>query len=285
MPTVPNVCKPASKAANPSSALAALKIQAVRSLIQPTLVSVNPIRITGLYGHNPRQNHLLASLPAADYDRILPHLEFVSMPFETAICEAEAQMDHVYFLTSTIVSLLYETRDGASVETAVIGNEGVVGVTLFMGGGTGLNRAVVKSAGYAFRMKAKVLTEEFGRGGSLQILLLRYTQALIAQMSQTVACNRHHTVMQQLCRMLLLSLDRLPSNEMNMTQGLIANMLGVRRESIAEAAGRLQDEGLIHYRRGHITVLDRPALEARACECYASVKKEYDRLLNDGIGR
>lgn len=242
------------------------------------LAAVPPVRITALYGHNPKQNQLLASLPQEDFDRLLPHLEFISMPFDMTVCEAETQMHHVYFLTSSVVSLLYETRDGASAEIAVIGNEGIVGVTLFMGGGASPNRAVVKSAGYGFRLKASVFMEEFRRGGALQQSLLRYTSALIAQMSHTAVCNRHHNVMQQLCRWMLLTLDRLPSSEMAVSQGLIATMLGVRRESVTEAAGKLQDEGLIQYRRGHITVLDRAGLEGRACECYAGVKKEYDRL-------
>jgi CRP-like cAMP-binding protein len=242
------------------------------------LAAVPPVRITALYGHNPKQNQLLASLPQEDFDRLLPHLEFISMPFDMTVCEAETQMHHVYFLTSSVVSLLYETRDGASAEIAVIGNEGIVGVTLFMGGGASPNRAVVKSAGYGFRLKASVFMEEFRRGGALQQALLRYTSALIAQMSHTAVCNRHHNVMQQLCRWMLLTLDRLPSSEMAVSQGLIATMLGVRRESVTEAAGKLQDEGLIQYRRGHITVLDRAGLEERACECYAGVKKEYDRL-------
>jgi CRP-like cAMP-binding protein len=241
------------------------------------LAAVPPVRITALYGHNPKQNQLLASLPEEDFERLLPHLEFISMPFDMTVCEADTQMHHVYFLSSSVVSLLYETRDGASAEIAVIGNEGIVGVTLFMGGASP-NRAVVKSAGYGFRLKASVFMEEFRRGGALQQSLLRYTSALIAQMSHTAVCNRHHNVMQQLCRWLLLTLDRLPSNEMAVSQGLIATMLGVRRESVTEAAGKLQDEGMIQYRRGHITVLDRAGLEQRACECYAGVKKEYDRL-------
>lgn len=264
-----------------ASALNAIKAKAVREMVQPGLRPVTPVRLAGLYGHNPRQNHLLAGLSEADYDRILPHLEFVSMPFGMTVCEADTAMQHVYFLTSSIVSLMYETRDGASSETAVVGNEGVVGVALFMGGGNSLNRAIVKSAGYGFRLKASILREEFSRGGVFQQMLLRYTQALLTQMSQTAVCNRHHSVVQQLCRWLLLSLDRLPSNEMSMTQGLIANMLGVRRESVAEAAGKLQDEGLINYSRGHIVITDRAGLEARVCECYAGVKKEYDRLLPD----
>ena len=272
----------AEKRAN-ASAINAIKAKAVREMVQPGTRPMAPVRLAGLYGHNPRQNHLLAGLSDTDYDRILPHLEFVSMPFGMTVCEADTAMQHVYFLTSSIVSLMYETRDGASSETAVVGNEGVVGVALFMGGGNSLNRAIVKSAGYGFRLKASVLREEFSRGGVFQQMLLRYTQALLTQMSQTAVCNRHHSVVQQLCRWLLLSLDRLPSNEMSMTQGLIANMLGVRRESVAEAAGKLQDEGLINYSRGHIVITDRAGLEARVCECYAGVKKEYDRLLLDKV--
>ena len=246
---------------------------------QPAPRVTSAVRIAGLYGHNPKQNALLSGLPHDDYERILPHLELVAMPLGMAVCEAGVEMEYVYFLTSSIVSQLYESRDGTATETAVIGHEGLVGVTQFMGGGISLNRAVVKSAGYGFRMKAKTLKAEFFRAGALQSLLLRYTQALLTQMSQTAVCNRHHSVVQQLCRWLLLSLDRLPSNEMSMTQELIGNMLGVRRESVADAAGKLQDEGLIHYTRGHISVMDRVGLEARVCECYAGVKSEYDRLL------
>jgi len=260
-------------------AIAALKKATDRDARRPRVQTENIIRIAGLYGHNPKQNHLLAALPPDDYDRLQPELEMVSMQFGATVFEAGMQMQHVYFPTSSIVSLLYDTRDGASAETAVIGNEGLVGVTLFMGGGTTLNRTVVKSAGYGFRLKAQVLRDEFTRGGALQQLLLRYSQALLTQISQTAVCNRHHSVAQQLCRWLLLSLDRLPTNEMSMTQEMIANMLGVRRESVAEAAGRLQEEGLIHYSRGHITVIDRAGLEASVCECYAGVKHEYDRLL------
>lgn len=238
-----------------------------------------PVRIAGLYGHNPHQNHILAALPAADYDRLASHLELASMPLGMAVYEAGKTMQHVYFPTSSIVSVLHDTKDGASAETAVIGNEGIVGVTLCMGGGAMSGRAVVKSAGYGFRIKAALLKEEFDRGGAMQNYLLRFTQALLTQMSQMAVCNRHHNVAQQLCRWLLLSLDRLPSNELSMTQELIANMLGVRRESVAEAAGRLQEEKLIHYSRGHITILHRRGLEARVCECYADVRHEYDRLL------
>jgi CRP-like cAMP-binding protein len=266
-----------------SNAIAALRKENSRNLQRAATPSESLIRIAGLYGHNPKQNHLLAALPEADYDRLLPELELVSMQFGTTIYETGVQMQHVYFPTSSIVSLLYDTREGASAETAVIGNEGVIGVTLFMGGGTMLNRTVVKSAGFGFRLKAHILRAEFDRGGALQQLLLRYTQALLTQMAQTAVCNRHHTVAQQLCRWLLLSLDRLPSNELVMTQELIATMLGVRRESVAEAAGKLQEEGLIHYSRGHITVTDRPGLERRVCECYHGVKHEYDRLFPEVI--
>lgn len=238
-----------------------------------------PKALAGLYGHSPKHNSLLAGLPAADYERLLPHLEFVDMPFGTTICEAGEQMQYAYFLTGSIVSLLYETADGASSETAVIGYEGMVGVDIVMGGGASLNRAFVKSAGYAFRIKASVLKEEFARGGALQALLLRFTQALFTQMAHTVACNRHHTIVQQLCRWLLLSLDRLPSNKISMTQDLIANMLGVRRESVTEAARKLQDEGLIRYSRGQITVVNRSGLEAQICECYTSLTREYEGLL------
>lgn len=231
--------------------------------------------------HNPKQNQLLAALPAADYGRLLPHLEFVTWPLGLVVFESGAELRHLYFPASGIVSLLYAMENGASTEIAVIGNEGVVGIALFMGGESTPSRAVVQSAGHGYRLKAAVLKKEFDLGGPLQYLLLRYTQALIAQMTQTAVCNRHHAVDQQLCRWLLLSLDRLPSNKLAMTQELIANMLGVRREGVTEAAGKLQEAGLIHYTRGHITVLDRPKLEARVCECYAVVKEEMDRLLPD----
>lgn len=238
-----------------------------------------PIRISGLYGHDPKQNHLLGALPESDYQRLLPQLELVSMRLGSDICACGDQMRHVYFPTSSIVSMLHYTKTGASAETAVIGNEGMVGVSLFMGGGSTSSRMVVTGAGYGFRLHRQILTDEFARGGALQQLLLRYTQALIAQMSQTAVCNRHHSVIQQLCRWLLLSLDRQLSDELSMTQESIASMLGVRRESIAAAAGKLQEDGLIQYRRGHITATDRAGLEARVCECYAGVKEEYDRLL------
>lgn len=227
----------------------------------------------------PQQNHLLAALPPDEFARLLPRLELVSMPLGKVLYESGSQMQHVYFPTTCIVSLLYVTQDGASAEIAVVGNEGILGIALFMGGGTTPSRAVVQSAGHGYRLPAAYLKEEFNRAGPMLHLLLRYTQALITQMAQTAVCNRHHTVDQQLCRWLLMSLDRLPSNEISMTQELIANMLGVRREGVTEAAGKLQSAGLIHYRRGHITVIDRHGLEARVCECYDVVKKEFDRLL------
>jgi CRP-like cAMP-binding protein len=229
--------------------------------------------------HTPRQNHLLAALPAVEYERLLPHLELVPMPLGEALCESGGRLQHVYFPTTCIVSLLYVLEDGASAEIAVVGNEGVLGISLFMGGETTPSRAVVQSAGYGYRLKAQLLKQEFSRAGSVQYLLLRYTQALITQMAQTAVCNRHHSVDQQLCRWLLLSLDRLDTHELIMTQELIANMLGVRREGVTEAAGKLHRAGLIDYHRGHITVLDRSGLEARVCECYHVVKTEFDRLL------
>ena len=228
---------------------------------------------------SPRHNHLLDALPAGDFTRIAPHLELIPMRLGDVLYESGARLRHVYFPTTSIVSLLYVMEDGASAEIAVVGNEGMLGISLFMGGETTPSRAVVQSAGYGFRLKAQLLKDEFGRFGPMMHLLLRYTQALITQMAQTAVCNRHHSVDQQLCRWLLLSLDRLSSNELSMTQELIANMLGVRREGVTEAAGKLQDAGLIRYRRGKITVLDRPGLEARTCECYGVVKAEFDRLL------
>ena len=231
--------------------------------------------------HDPRQNHLLDALPAAERARIFPHLELVPMPLGHSVCEPGMSMRHVYFPTTCIVSLLYVMEDGASAEIAVVGNEGIVGVSLFMGGETTTSRAVVQSAGHAYRLTAQHLKDSFFLAGPVQRLLLRYTQALLTQMSQTAVCNRHHHLDQQLCRWLLLSLDRLSSNELTMTQELIANMLGVRREGVTEAAGNLQRAGLIHYSRGKITVLDRPGLEARVCECYQVVKDEFDRLLPD----
>jgi CRP-like cAMP-binding protein len=225
------------------------------------------------------QNHLLAALPEPSRVALAASLEKVSMPLGMVVYESGGAQGHVYFPTTSIVSLLYVLADGASAEIAVTGNEGLVGIALFMGGETTPSRAVVQSAGDGFRLRAAVLKKQFEADSSLQHLLLRYTQALITQMTQTAVCNRHHSVDQQLCRWLLLSLDRLPGNELVMTQDLIANMLGVRREGVTESAGRLQAEGLIQYRRGHIEVLDRVRLESRVCECYAVVKKEYDRLL------
>lgn len=229
--------------------------------------------------HAPTQNRLLAALPAAVSDLLLPHAELIPMPLGWAVLEGGHKSSYVYFPTSSIISLLYVTENGASAEIAMTGNDGVVGIAMFMGGDSTPSRAVVQSAGYGYRIRSDALKAEFNRGGELQNVLLRYTQALITQMAQTAVCNRHHTVDQQLCRWLLLSLDRLPSNELRMTQELIANMLGVRREGVTESAGKLQDAGLIRYSRGHITVLDRPRVEARVCECYPVVKSEYDRLL------
>ncbi len=229
--------------------------------------------------HSPQQNHLLAALPAADYDRLASHLELIPMKLGDVLYESGDMLRHVYFPTTCIVSLLYVMEDGGSAEIAVVGNEGILGISLFMGGDTTPSRAIVQSAGHAYRLKAELLKTEFGRFGPTMHLLLRYTQALITQMAQTAVCNRHHSVDQQLCRWLLLSLDRLESNELSMTQELIANMLGVRREGVTEAAGKLQDAGLIRYSRGKITVLDRPGLEAQSCECYQVVKTEFDRLL------
>ena len=234
---------------------------------------------------NPRQNHLLRALPEDECERLFPHLELIAMPLGKVLYESGSQLRYVYFPTTSIVSLLYVMADGASAEIAVVGNEGMVGVALFMGGETTPSRALVQSAGHAYRLKGHLLKEEFHRAAALQHLLLRYTQALLTQMAQTAVCNRHHSVDQQLCRWLLLSLDRLPSNKLTMTQELIANMLGVRREGVTESAGKLQEKGLITYSRGQITVLDRPRLEAQACECYEVVKKEFDRLLPDVIAK
>ena len=227
----------------------------------------------------PKQNHLLAALPAVEWERLRPHMELRPMPLGHVLYESGSTMRHVYFPTTSIVSLLYVMENGSSAEIAIVGNEGIIGISLFMGGETTPSRAIVQSAGQAYRIPGKYLKEEFFRAGPLQRLLLRYTQALITQMSQTAVCNRHHTVEQQLCRWLLMSLDRLASNELTMTQELIANMLGVRREGVTESAGKLQKLGMINYSRGRIAVLDRPALEAYACECYAVVKTEFDRLL------
>jgi CRP-like cAMP-binding protein len=233
----------------------------------------------------PSINKLLAALPPDTHRRLQPDLELVSLKLGASLYEAGGKQAYVYFPTNAIVSLLYVMKDGASAEIAVVGNEGIVGIALFMGGETTPSRAVVQSAGHAYRLTSKLLKREFERGGALQHLLLRYTQALITQMAQTAVCNRHHTIEQQLCRWLLLSMDRLPSNVLTMTQELIANMLGVRREGVTEAAGKLQEDGLIHYSRGRITIVSRPKLEKRVCECYAVVKNELDRLLPDEIAR
>ncbi len=229
----------------------------------------------------PTDNRLLAALNDEDFQRIAPHLELAPMELGHILYESGGKLDWVYFPTDSIISLLYVMEDGASAEIAVVGMEGIVGIALFMGGGQTMpNRAVVQSAGQAYRLKGSILTQEFDRSGAVQHLLLRYTLALFTQMAQTAVCNRHHTVDQQLCRWLLLSLDRLPSNELSMTQELIANMLGVRREGVTLAAGKLQKAGLIDYHRGRITVLDRPGLEARVCECYEVVRAEFQRLLS-----
>jgi CRP-like cAMP-binding protein len=229
----------------------------------------------------PMQNHLLATLPKEIFERIAPHLELIPMPLGEVLYESGGQLHHVYFPTTAIVSLHYVMENGASAEIAGVGNEGVVGISLFMGGNTTPSRATVCTSGYGYRLKARLMMEEFNRAGPMMRLMLRYTQALITQMSQTAVCNRHHSMEQQMCRWLLLTLDRLPTSELIMTQELIASMLGVRREGITETAGDLQRSGLISYRRGHITVLDRSGLESRTCECYNVVKKEFHRLLSE----
>ena len=233
--------------------------------------------------NNPKKNHLLGSLGPEEWKRWQPLLEPVAMNLGNVLYESGTALTHVYFPTTSIVSILYVLENGSSAEIAVVGREGLVGVSLFMGGGTTPSRAVVQSAGYGFRLKAKDMKLEFDKGGPVLHLLLRYTQALITQMSQTAVCNRHHSLDQQLCRWLLLSLDRLEGSELVMTQELIANMLGVRREGVTEGASKLQHAGLISYSRGRITVLDRPGLEKRTCECYEMVRKEYDRLLPNKI--
>ena len=228
---------------------------------------------------DPRQNHILDALPQDERDRLFPHLKLVRMPLGMVLYESGAALRHIYFPTDSIVSLLYVMQDGASAEIAVVGREGAVGVSLFMGGETTPSRALVQSAGHAYRLTGKRLKDEFNRHGNMLHVLLRYTQSLLTQMAQTAVCNRHHSLDQQLCRWLLLSLDRLDSNQLTMTQELIANMLGVRREGVTEAAGKLQKLGIIRYARGKITVLDRPHLERLSCECYSVVRQETDRLL------
>ena len=235
------------------------------------------------FSHDLMVNHVLAAIPEADWQRWLPQLEWTDLPLGQVLYESGSMQSHVYFPTTAIVSLLYVMESGSSAEIAVAGNEGVVGISLFMGGGSTPSRAVVQSAGAGYRLGSRAIKDEFSRSRPVMHLLLRYTQALITQMAQTAVCNRHHMLDQQLCRWLLVSMDRLRGNEFVMTQELIANMLGVRREGVTEAATRLQKAGLIHYKRGHITVLDRQGLETRACERYGVAKREYDRLLLDRI--
>ena len=232
---------------------------------------------------DPHQNHLLAALPSGDYERIVPLLNLVELKLGRALYESGRAFTNVYFPISSIVSLLYVLENGASAEISVVGNEGIVGIALFMGGESMPNRAVIQSAGLAYQLNGQTLKQEFNRSGSFQHLLMRYTLALFSQMAQTAVCNRHHSVDQQLCRWLLLSHDRLAGDVLLMTQELIADMLGVRREGVTEAAGKLHRAGLIGYSRGRITILDRPGLEARVCECYAVVKKEFNRLLPDAV--
>jgi CRP-like cAMP-binding protein len=231
--------------------------------------------------HHPKQNHLLAAFPQTEFDRIAPHLELVPMALEEVLYESGGQLQHVYFPTTSIVSLLYFLENGTSAEIAVVGNEGILGVAIFMGGDTTPGWAVVQSAGFGYRLRAQLLKNEFNRAGPVLRLLLRYTQSLITQMAQTVVCNRFHSLEQQLCRWVLLSADRLPKDEVSMTQDLIANMLGVRREGVADVARNLHDRKLIRFSRGRVEVLDRPGLEKAVCECYQVVKTEFDRLMAD----
>src|SRR5688572_11053868 len=240
-----------------------------------------PLRAAMSPPHSPNQNHLLAALPTAEFERLAPHLELAPMLLGQVLYEPGGEMPHAYFPTTAIVSLQYVMESGDSAESAGVGNEGVVGISLFMGGDTTPSSAVVQAAGHGYRLESRLLKQEFSRAGPMQSLLLRYTQALMTQMFQTAACYRHHSVEQQLCRWLLLTLDRAPSRELVMTQELVASMLGVRREGITEAAGKLKHAGLISYRRGHISVLERSGLETRVCECYGVVKKEIGRLLSD----
>jgi CRP-like cAMP-binding protein len=238
-----------------------------------------------LSGNNPNQNHLLAALPTVEYEHLAANLELVSMPIGKMIYEPNELLQYAYFPTTCIVSLHYVMESGASAETASVGNEGMVGVSLFMGGDTTSSSAVVQTAGFAYRIERRLLKQGFDQANALQKLLLRYTQALMTQMTQTSVCNRHHSIEQQLCRWLLLTLDRLSTNDLIMTQELVASMLGVRREGITEAAGNLQRAGYINYRRGHISIVNRNGLEAHTCECYAIVKKEMNRLLSDKLYR
>lgn len=248
-----------------------------------TLLSTEKTSELPLCEYNTSQNHLLAALPSAEFEFLAPNLELVDLPLGEMIYEPGVQLQYAYFPTTSIVSLHYVMESGSSAESAGVGNEGMVGISLFMGGGTTSSSAVVQIAGEAYRLERRILKQEFDRGGLLQKLLLRYTQALMTQMSQTAACNRHHSVEQQLCRWLLLTSDRMPTNDLVITQEWVAGMLGVRREGVTEAAGNLQRAGLINYRRGHISVLDRAGLEKRVCECYAVVKAEMNRLLPDDI--
>ena len=231
--------------------------------------------------HDPNQNYLLAAMVDAEFDRLAPHLELIPMLLGDVLYESGGKLQHVYFPTTSIVSLQYELENGASSEIAGVGNEGLLGISLFMGGNTTLSRAVIQTGGHGYRLRSQILMDEFNRAGPLMRLLLRYTQALITQMSQTAICNRHHSMDQQLCRWLLLTLDRVTRNDLTITQEQIANMLGVRREGITEAAGKLQDAGLIRCRRGQITLVNRAGLENAVCECYGVVKKEFARLLSD----
>ena len=251
------------------------------SMLRFVELIADPLRATSLMPNTlkPQQNHLLAALPAEVQERLLPHLELVAMPLGKVLYESGDALRHVYFPTDSIISLLYVMESGASAEISVVGNEGLIGIALFMGGESTPSRAIVQSAGSAYRLLGQRLKDEFNRHGEMLLLMLRYTQSLITQMAQTAVCNRHHSVDQQLCRWLLLSLDRLPSNQLTMTQELIANMLGVRREGVTDAAGKLQKLGVIEYSRGQITVMNREKLEKLSCECYAVVKKETDRLL------
>jgi CRP-like cAMP-binding protein len=271
-------------AAEPAHAVNALRGRRLPDHDAQAALCELPIRIAGLFGHNPFQNHILAALPQDEFERLSPLLELVSMPAGTVLAAADMPGQHAYFPTSCVVSLLHDTREGACAETAVIGNEGLIGITQCLGGSEMPGRAMVKCAGHGFRMRSADLRTEFERGGALQAYLLRFVQALLTQFAQSAVCHRHHSVSQQFCRWLLLCIDRLPSPELNMTQELIARMLGVRRESIAEAAAKLQDENLIRYSRGRIIVSNRAGLEERACECYEAVTREYRSLLPTVLG-
>ena len=251
----------------------------------PAIARCSSVKVTMSKQHQPQQNHLLAALPAEVQGRLFPNLELIEMPYGNVLYESGDTMQYVYFPIDSIVSLLYVMENGASAEVSVVGNEGFVGVALLMGGDSTPSQAMVQSAGHAYRLLAQLFKDEFHRHSEMQVLLLRYTQALITQMTQTAVCNRHHSVEQQLCRWLLLCLDRVPGSELRMTQELMANMLGVRREGVTEAAGVLQKQGAIEYKRGRITVLNRPLIEKLSCECYAVVRKETDRLMPFSTGQ